>query len=329
MTAPLPEPRAPRPIDLTRVRATPLAARESLVETGTFAEPILPGPWFPSLFSSIPRIHAGREFRALVEAIANARTANRPVVLAMGAHVIKVGLAPLVIDLLERNVVTAVAMNGAGAIHDFEIATAGKSSEDVGRGLEDGSFGMAKETAENVNGAAVDAARANPSKPGAGGFGAALGARILAAKAPHARFSILAACARLSRPATVHVALGSDIVHMHPGCDGAAIGAATLADFRTLAGVVADLSGGVFLNVGSAVILPEVFVKALNLARNVGHEVKDFVTANLDQIRHYRPRKNVLERPGGRAIELIGHHELQVPLLRLAVLDRLGIRSAT
>jgi hypothetical protein len=316
----IPPPQPPR-IDLANVRTLPLDTRPSLVETSAFAAPVLPGKEFRKLLSSLPKIHAGLAFRDLVEAIAKAREGGAPVVLGIGAHVIKVGLAPLVIDLLERGVVTAMAFNGAGIIHDFEIATIGRSSEDVGQGLEDGSFGMANETALAINGAASDAAARGI------GLGQAIGERLLAANPPHLRHSILAACARSKIPATVHVAIGADIVHMHPGCDGAAIGAATLADFHLLAGVLATLSRGVYLNVGSAVVLPEVFMKALNLARNVGHEVKDFTTANCDQIRHYRPRMNVLVRPGGRAIELVAHHEFLFPLLRLAVLDRLGIRD--
>lgn len=311
----------PEPLDLTRIRTVPLDERPSLVETEAFARPVLPGPWFAGLLASIPRIHAGNHFRTLVEAVARAREQGAPVVLGMGAHVIKVGLAPLIIDLLDRGVITAVALNGAGIIHDLEIALVGRSSEDVGAGLDDGSFGMAKETAEHVNGAAADALARGV------GLGQAIGERILALDAPHRDLSILAACARLGAPATVHVAVGADIVHMHASADGAAIGAATMADFRLLAAVVGRLSNGVYLNFGSAVVLPEVFMKALNLARNVGKQVVGFTTANLDQIRHYRPRMNVLVRPGGQALELVGHHEFTFPLLRLAVLDRLGVRE--
>ncbi len=306
------------PLDLAKIRTVPLDARPSLVEEDAFARPSEPGPAFSALLESIPRIHAGLEFRALVDAIVTARRHGAPVVLGMGAHVIKVGLSPLVVDLLERGVVTAIALNGAGIIHDFEIATVGRSSEDVGVGLSDGSFGMARETAEELNAAAQDAAARGI------GLGQAVGERLIANRTPYLRHSILAACARLGRPATVHVAIGSDIVHMHANADGAAIGSATMTDFRRLAAVVAQMSGGVYMNVGSAVVLPEVFLKALNLARNVGASVEGFTTANLDQIRHYRPRVNVLTRPGGRAIELVGHHEFLLPLLRFAILDRMA-----
>lgn len=305
------------PIDLSKARTLPLDNRPSLVEIKSFARPTEPGSAFQALLDSIPAIHAGSAFRDLVDAVVSARAVGAPVVLGMGAHVIKVGLSPLVIDLLDRGIVTAIAMNGAGAIHDFEIAAVGRSSEDVGQGLEDGSFGMARETGAELNAAATAGAHDGI------GLGQAVGQRILDSDAPHKDLSILAACARLALPATVHVALGTDIVHMHPGADGASIGATSLYDFRLLAAVVARMSGGLYLNVGSAVILPEVFLKALNLARNVGHEVEGFTTANLDQIRHYRPRVNVLNRPGGRPIELVGHHELMLPLLRLAVLARM------
>lgn len=316
-------PQSPQEIDFRKLRTVPLDSRQSLVETSAFAAPILPPRDFQAFLATFPRIHAGIAFRDLVEAVARAREQGAPVILGIGAHVIKVGLSPLIVDLLERGIVTAMAFNGAGIIHDFEIATVGRSSEDVGAGLEDGRFGMAKETAEAVNGAASDAHARGI------GLGRAMGERLLAAAPPFVKHSLLATCARLSLPATVHVALGADIVHMHENANGAAIGAATMADFRLLAGVVANLTNGVYLNFGSAVVLPEVFMKALNLARNVGHDVKSFTTANCDQIRHYRPRMNVLVRPGGKAIELVGHHEFTFPLLRLAILDRLGIREAT
>lgn len=318
--AALPDRRPPL-LDLAKIKTIPLDDRPSLVETSAFSAPILPGPWFQTFMKTIPGIHAGIHFRNLVEAVASANERGAPVVLGMGAHVIKVGLAPLVNDLLTRGIVTSVALNGAGIIHDLEIALVGRSSEDVGAGLDDGSFGMSKETAEHVNGAASEAARRGI------GLGQAIGERILELNAPHKDLSILATCARLGAPATVHVAVGADIVHMHGNADGAAIGEATMADFRLLAAVLAKMTGGAYLNFGSAVILPEVFMKALNLARNVGEEVLGFTTANLDQIRHYRPRMNVLVRPGGQSIEIVGHHEFTLPLLRLAVLDRLGIRE--
>jgi hypothetical protein len=263
-----------------------------------------------------------QSFRGVVAAILEARRRGKPVILGMGAHVIKVGLSAIVVDLLERGVVTAVAMNGAGAVHDFELAYAGVTSEDVEAQLAEGDFGMAEETGRVLNEAVAEGVRRGL------GFGRALGERLLAMQPPHVGQSIFAACARLRLPCTVHVALGTDIVHMHPSCDGAAVGEGTHRDFRLLAAVVADLDdGGVYLNVGSAVLLPEVFLKALALARNLGYRVQGFVTANLDFIQHYRPTQNVVRRPvarGGQGYALTGHHELLVPLLAAALIEGAG-----
>lgn len=309
--------RRPPPLDPGAARTVPLEDRPSLVEVDAFASLCSPADPTGRFVESLPDIHAGRALRRLRDAILEARRRDRPVVFGMGAHVLKVGCSPVVIDLLERGLLTAVALNGAGIVHDYEIAAVGRSSEDVGRGLTDGSFGMAEETGRALNEAAREAAERGI------GLGQAVGERILAEDLPYSRHSVLACCARLGLPATVHVAIGTDIVHMHPAADGAAIGQASLTDFHLLGGVVARLSGGVYCNVGSAVVLPEVFVKALNLARNLGHSVEGFLTANLDQIRHYRPRVNVLDRPGGERVEIVGHHELLLPLLRVALLGRL------
>jgi len=233
------------------------------------------------------------------------------------------GQREVLADLLERGRVHALALNGACLVHDFELASVGETSEDVGPGLERGVFGMARETGEFLNRAARKC-----SSPGTG-LGSAVGGAIIAARLPFRRVSLLAAAHRLGLPATVHVALGTDIVHMHPDADGAAIGAGSLHDFRLLAGVVAKLEGGVFVNLGSAVVIPEVFVKALNLARNVGHRVRRFTTINLDFMRHYRPAVNVTTRPttlGGTGISITGHHELMFPLLCAAVEGELGRR---
>jgi hypothetical protein len=234
--------------------------------------------------------------------------------------VLKVGLSPVIIDLMERGFVTGLALNGAGVVHDFELAVAGKTSEDVPAGLESGAFGMARETAEEINRATVlgDAKGL--------GLGAAVG-RYLASRRPrHLGVSLLAAAWRLGLPATVHVAVGTDVVHLHPSCDPGALGRATHLDFRILAAQVARLGGGgVYLNVGSAVLLPEVFLKAVTLARNLGHELRDFATANLDFIQSYRPSTNVVDRPTrgvGRGYSLTGHHEILVPLLAAALVER-------
>ncbi len=302
------------PLDFTRLRTSSVADRAHLVTTAQFARAVEPATGGPDVLDTLPDVLGARVLARLAERIVAARQQGRVVVLGFGGHVVKTGLAPLVIDLMQRGFVTALATNGSGAIHDFEIAAVGHSSEDVGPGLDDGSWGMVKETAAALNDGAARAVRDEI------GLGAALGRSILERKLPNASLSLLAAAARLGLPATVHVALGTDTVHMHGNADGAAIGQASMADFRLLCAVVARLSGGVYLNVGSAVVLPEVFVKALNVARNLGHRVDGFATANMDMLRHYRPRVNVLERPGGESLELTGHHEINVPLLRWAIL---------
>ena len=275
------------------------------------------------LVSRLPDILAARDLRAAVERIAGALRRDRPVVLGMGAHPIKVGLGPVIVDLIERGRLAALAMNGACLVHDFELAWNGRTSEDVGPGLEHGTFGMARETGEFLN-------RATREGVAAGlGLGRAIGEAILRGRLRFRRTSILAAAARADIPATAHVAIGTDIIHMHPSADGAAIGAGSLRDFHLLAGVMARLAGGVYLNLGSAVVLPEVFVKALNLARNVGHPVRDLTTIDMDFNRHYRPAVNVVARPtaaGGRGIHLTGHHEIMFPLLWAAVEDALARR---
>jgi len=240
--------------------------------------------------------------------------------LGMGAHPIKVGLSPIIIDLMERGVLSGVAMNGAGIIHDAEMAMAGKTSEDVAESLADGSFGMSHETADFLNRAVAQ------EREGDLGLGARVGRALLRAKAPHLEKSILAEGVRLGVPVTVHVALGTDIIHLHPSLDPAATGSATHLDFRIFAGLVALLERGVYLNLGSAVILPEIFLKAITLVRNLGHQVRDFTAVNLDFNRHYRPMVNVLKRPtqeGGKGFELIGHHEIMFPLLAAAVIESL------
>jgi len=305
------------PLDPSRVQTTSVSAREHKVDTAMFARPIDPVGPGADVLDSLPDLLGARALKQLASAIVAAHRRGAPVLLGFGGHVVKTGLSPLLIDLMERGVINALATNGSGAIHDFEIAAVGHSSEDVGPGLAEGSWGMVHETAQAVNHAARVAADAGE------GLGAALGRHIVENGLPNESLSLAAAAHRLGVPFTVHVAIGTDTVHMHGNADGAAIGAATMNDFHRLAAVVAKLSGGVYINLGSAVILPEVFVKALNLARNLGHVVEGFSTANLDMLRHYRPRVNVLERPGGQAFEITGHHELNLPLLRWAVLKEL------
>lgn len=314
------------PLDPAGVKTYPLASRPSKVRVADAARPWRAGGTLRAYLDSLPNHLAAQSLRQVVAAILAARRRGKPVLLGMGAHVIKVGLSPIIVDLLERRLVTAVALNGAGAVHDFELAYAGFTSEDVEAHLGEGEFGMAEETGRCINEAVAEGV-------GRGlGFGRALGDRLLAMQPPHLSQSIFAACARLDLPCTVHVALGTDIVHMHPSCDGAVVGEATQRDFRLLAAVVADLDdGGVYLNVGSAVLLPEVFLKALTLARNLGHRVQDLVTVNLDFIQHYRPTQNVVRRPvvkGGKGYALTGHHELLVPLLAAALIEGMDDRKA-
>ena len=313
---------APEPLPL---RTTSLKRRASKVQRGDLARPVEAGASFADWLEALPGILAGRDLRELAAAVVKARRARREVLLGIGAHVIKCGLSPWVVALMEQGLLTGVAMNGAGAIHDFELAYAGSTSEDVGPALEDGSFGMAHETADFVNGAAADAAL------GGLGFGEALGQAILDEGLPNAGLSITAAGARLGIPVTVHVAIGTDIVHMHPSASGAAIGEASLTDFHRFAARVERLEGGVYLNAGSAVILPEVFLKVLAMARNRRKGLpRRFVTANLDFIPAYRPLTNVVRRPtagGGTGYQITGHHELLLPLLFTAVREGLAKRA--
>ncbi len=307
------------PVDLSKVKTLPVASRRNLVKIEQFAEAPSGGATFTSWLDSLPHLLAAGTLRSLVADIAKARRHQRPVVFAFGAHVVKCGLAPVLIDLAERGLVTAFAFNGAGMIHDVEIALFGETSERVAEGLKDGTFGMARETGEFINSAIARAAA------GALPLGQTVGAALLEAGAPHADLSLLAAAVRLELPATVHVALGTDIIHMQPSVDGAATGEATMTDFRILCAVVADLEGGVYINAGSAVLLPEVFLKALTVARNLGHPVEDFATANLDFVQHYRPLVNVVSRPteakGSRGYTLTGHHEIMIPLLAQAIVE--------
>jgi deoxyhypusine synthase len=267
----------------------------------------------------LPEILAARDLKNVARIIAERRQQRKTVVLGMGAHPIKVGLSPLIIDWMRRGHLSCIAMNGAAIIHDFELAYAGRTSEDVAAGLDEGKFGMAHETGALINGAIAAAA------PGEG-LGAAVGRAIVHARLPYRRSSILASAARFGVPVTVHIAVGTDIIHMHPSADGAAMGRASLDDFHKLTAVVATMRGGVFMNVGSAVIIPEVFVKALNLARNLGHRVDRLLTVDMDFVRHYRPQVNVVDRPthpGGIGYHFTGHHEIMLPLLFAAV-DELG-----
>jgi deoxyhypusine synthase len=314
--------RLPR-IDRARVRTVPARTRKSKVRRAQEAKPYRAGASFQAFLAGLPGILAASDLRAVIEASARAARRDKLLLWGFGAHLIKVGLAPVMLDLMQRGLVQGVLMNGAGCVHDLELALMGRTSEDVGPALDDGSFGMARETAELLNRAIADGHAAGL------GMGQAVGRAILAGRFPHKDRSLLATAARLGIPVTVHAAIGTDIHHMHPSADGAALGATSHRDFETLTRLVAALEGGVLFNIGSAVILPEVFLKALALARNLGHRVDRFTTVNLDFARHYRPTMNVVERPtrrGGRGYSLIGHHEILVPLLAAGLIEALRKR---
>jgi hypothetical protein len=310
----------PVPLDFSGLRTYSVHDRHSKVSVNDFAAPVRPGMTVRQLLEALPAQLAGADFPELVRLIATARRQGRPVILGMGAHVIKVGLNPILIDLMRRGLLTAIALNGAGIIHDAEIAMAGRTSEEVADVIGAGAFGAARETGEVLNAAIVDGANRGI------GIGRAVGETLLAGHFPHNDQSLLPTAAQLKIPVTVHVAMGTDIIHIHPSADGAAIGRAGHHDFRVFCRLVSELEGGVYLNVGSAVLLPEVFLKALTVVRNLGHQVKRFTTANFDFIRHYRPATNVVHRPtleGGKGFHFTGHHELMLPLLAAALVDEI------
>lgn len=310
-------------VDLSKVKTISIKSRKSKVRLGDFAKPFDPRKGeFRDYMNSLPKILVAKDLQEFVGHILDSRRKNKPVVLLLGAHVIKVGLSPLIIDLLKNNVVTAVAMNSAAAIHDVEFAMWAKTSEDVAENLQDGTFGMSKETGDFIN-KTLSAA----SKEDDVGYGEALGRELLRRKASYRKVSVLATCYKLGVPVTVHAAIGTDIVHQQATMNGAATGELSFRDFKILCRVVSCLvGGGVVMNWGSAVIMPEVFLKALTVARNLGARARGFVTANFDMIHHYRPTMNILYRPtinGGKWYDFTGHHEIMIPLLAAVVKQRL------
>lgn len=304
--------------DLSGIRTYPLKSRKSKARAEQFAHPYKAGSGLRGFLDSLPAILAADDFRAVVRALLGARSAGRGIIWGIGAHVVKTGLSPVLVDLMERGFVSALATNGAGIIHDFEIALVGATSEDVEAALGAGQFGMADETGRLLNGAINEGVAAGL------GLGQAVG-RYLCDKHPqNERASLAATACRLGVPLTVHVALGTDIIHMHPDADGRAIGEGSLRDFRYFASNVARLHGGVYLNCGSAVVLPEVFLKAVSVARNQGADLTGLTTVNLDFARLYRPQVNVVSRPTagiGKGYSLVGHHELLIPLLAAALVE--------
>jgi len=314
------------PLPLDKVRLVKLKNRRSKVNVDMLSRVCPPGAYFRTWFHSLPNVLAAKDLRIVVDRIADATLNGREVILAMGAHPIKVGLNPVIIELVRRGVITGIAMNGAGIIHDVEIAMVGQTSEDVEKELEDGSFGMVDETGKFIN---------NAIKLGAGqgiGLGETVGRRLKESNFQYKDLSIIFQAYTHGVPLTVHVAIGTDIIHCHPDMDGSAVGQCSHLDFRVFAGMISRLDGGVFINLGSAVILPEVFLKALSLSRNLGYNVKRFTAVNMDFIRHYRPMTNVVKRPtahGGEGFTLIGHHEIMFPLLVMGIIERMSEKQET
>jgi len=304
--------------DLSGVKTYPLRSRESKVNLSQFATPYKKGSGVDGLLKTLPALLAASDFKAVVQALVTARQGGRAIIWGLGAHVLKTGLSPVIVDLMERGFVSAIATNGAGIIHDFEIALSGATSEDVDATLGPGTFGMAEETGTQLNQAIIDGVAAGL------GLGQSVGRFLSDCRAPFAQISIAASAHRLGIPLTAHVAIGTDIIHMHPSASGAAIGEASLRDFKYFTSAVARLAGGVFLNCGSAVILPEVFLKAVAIARNDGRSLDGLTTVNLDFLRHYRALTNVVTRPTagtGKGYALTGHHEIMLPLLAAALIE--------
>jgi hypothetical protein len=305
--------------DLEGIRTYPLATRKSKSNATDFARPYERGTGLSEWVDSLPDILAAADFKAVLEAMLTARREERGLLWGLGAHVIKTGLSPILIDLMTRGYISAVATNGAGVIHDFELALCGATSEEVDETLGPGNFGMAEETGRQLN-AAINEGVARGL-----GIGQAVGAWLRNVAPAFERLSLLASAHRLGIPVTVHVGIGTDVIHMHPAASGAALGEGSLRDFRYLVSNVARLAGGVYLNCGSAVVLPEVFLKAVAIARNQGVRLDGLTTVNLDFVRLYRPQTNVVSRPVagiGKGYSLIGHHEILIPLLAAALVDK-------
>ncbi|MEW6607751.1 MAG: hypothetical protein AB1414_09935 [bacterium] len=304
-------------IDLSKIKTYPIKNRKNLVKLKDFVRLLPRDATLKEFIGSLPDILKGVDLKELIKSISQAYHQKRPVLWACGAHVIKCGLSPLVIELMKKGLVNCLSLNGAGIIHDFEIALIGETSEDVSKSLLDGSFGMAKETGELINEAIIDGARHNL------GIGRAVGKMISAQKLKYREYSILYQGFELNIPITVHVAIGTDIIHQHPNASGEAIGKGSMIDFHIFTNQVANLEGGVFINIGSAVIIPEVFLKALTIVRNLNYTVEDFVTANFDMMIQYRPMSNIVKRPtlkDGKGYSFIGHHEIMLPLLAYGLL---------
>jgi hypothetical protein len=312
-----------KPFDLHGLKTYDLTSRPSKVFHEDLGQPVSSGAGVGEWLDCLPRQLAANQLRRVRDHLCRAHADGRTVIAALGGHVIKTGCGPYLIDWVQRGLIKAVALNGAAAIHDFELALAGKTSEDVSTSLPTGQFGMARETADAFALAALAGAENER------GLGAALGQHLEQLHCPHGDSSLVLACHRAGIPCTIHVALGTDVVHMHPHVSGAALGEASLLDFRHLCNVVATLQYGVWLNLGSAVLLPEVLLKAVSVVRNFGHSLEGLVTVNVDKESRYRSTVNVLTRPGAEGIELTGHHEILLPLLHVAVACGLAASKPT
>lgn len=307
-------------IDYSKIRTYSINDRKSKVSTDDFAIPHAKGMTFERFLCSLPDTFAAKDLIEIIDRVVAAKKNNKIVVFAMGAHTIKVGLNPIIIDLMERGIVDAIALNGAGIIHDTELAMTGQTSEDVAATLKEGNFGMAKETSDFLNGAI------NNNTDNEAGLGAVIGDALLKSGFEYMGKSLIANAARLGVPLTVHIAIGTDIIHMHPEFPAGLFAAASHRDFKKITSIVAALDGGVYFNIGSAVILPEVFLKAVSLVSNLGYAFRDFTAVNMDFIQHYRPVTNVVKRPtmgGGKGYTLTGHHEIMVPLLAAGIIERI------
>lgn len=311
-----------RPVSPEGIKTYSIRTRKSKVGISSFAHPHVAGGSYRGFLSNLPDILAAKDLKEISSTIIKVHQRERVVAAGLGAHVIKAGLSPVIIDLMERGILQAVALNGAGIVHDFEIAFAGQTSEDVDSEIGKGTFGMSEETGRLLNGAIRKGFKKG------WGIGRSVGEMISRSRYPYKNLSILAAGVRLGVPVTVHVAIGTDILHIHPQMNGSATGECSYRDFRLFAGVVARLEGGAYLNIGSAVVLPEIFLKALTLVRNLGHKVQNFTTVNMDFLQHYRPLTNVVRRPtkdgSGKGYTLTGHHEIMVPLLAAAIIEGLS-----
>ena len=304
-------------LDLKNVKTYPIKNRKNIVKIDQFAKLIKPSKDFTKFFGSLPKILCADDLNTVINSIVKSYKDGHKIGIAIGAHVVKCGLSPIIIDLMERGIISCVSMNGSVAIHDYEISLIGETSEDVAQGIEDGTFGMAQETGN----AFQEASKTGNNNET--GLGRAIGEQILKDDNKYKAFSILSAGARLNIPTTVHVAIGTDIIHMHPNISGSDLGGSSHIDFKIMSSFISQLENGVWLNIGSAVIMPEVFLKALTLANNLGHNVQNFTTVNMDMIRQYRSEINVVKRPTKKGFSIIGHHEIMIPLLYMGIISAL------